>query len=353
MDISELTNKIRRGEIDYNNQSRFFGLVIKGLLWKLRQDIQIRGMVVPHYIVNTGDDVMYLENKGQDISKEPFEVTNEDYIYTIVPRCAVSPKGISLQPDQLSSPYSNGISQYDDEENVISFTSEFRRMPLKMTFDLQYVIDSYTDTLELIQQIVTKLAFVQTYTITYMGQSITCSYNIPESLDGELAVDFDEATTDDRRRKLNINVDVETNLPIFDTKTIIPASKYIQTTVWEYDINKQDVQKKIIEDAIRTLYITKNGSYNTDDCDKISVNVTSPTQTKTITLSENGAYTITPDEGYLLNSADVTVKVPSTPAQWKGVKYDSDGDYVVTPDPGYVMDKVLINIDAEPSWDAE
>lgn len=228
MDPNELTEQIRRGEIDYNNQSHFFSVLIKGLMWKLRQDIKIRGKVVPHFIVNTGDDIMYLENKGQDYSKEPFEVTNEDYIYTKVPRCVVEPKGITLQPDQLTSPYSNGVSQYEDEENVMTFTSEFRRMPLKMNFGLQYLVDSYTDLLELIQQIVTKLAFVQTFPITYMGQTIICSYNIPESMEGETNLEFDGASTDDKRRKLNIDVEVETNLPIFDVRTIIPTSSYIK-----------------------------------------------------------------------------------------------------------------------------
>lgn len=234
MDTNEITEKIRSGEIDYNNQSRFFSVLIKGLMWKLRQDIKIRGEVVPHFIVNTGDDIMYLENKGQDHSKDPFEVTNEDYIYTKIPRCVVEPKGISLQPDQLTSPYSNGVSQYDDGENLLTFTSEFRRMPLKMNFGLQYLVDSYTDLLELIQQIVTKLAFVQTFPITYMGQTIICSYNIPESMDGETNLEFDETTTDDKRRKLNLDIEVETNLPIFDVRTIIPASKYIKK--YEHDL---------------------------------------------------------------------------------------------------------------------
>ena len=56
-----LTNKIREGEIDINNQSLFFSAIIKGLLNKLYKDLKIRDIYIPHFILNTGDDTMYLQ----------------------------------------------------------------------------------------------------------------------------------------------------------------------------------------------------------------------------------------------------------------------------------------------------
>ena len=225
----EISEKIRRGEIDCNNQSLFFKDLTRGLLINLRKDISIRGDSVPHFIVNTGDETMALEAKGQDQSIEPLEVSNENYIYTTIPRCVVSPKGVNLQPDQLTSPYTKGQFQIESEDNVYTMIAEFRRMPLKMTYDLTYLMDSYTDTMELTQQIITKLSFVRMFYITYMGQRIGCSYVLPESYDEESVIDFDEASTDDRRHKINISIEVETNIPIYDPLTVMAADNYIKT----------------------------------------------------------------------------------------------------------------------------
>lgn len=228
MDTKQITEMIRRGEIDCNNQSRFLSVLAKGLMFELRENISVRNIPVPHLIMNTGDETMMLEVKGQDHSKEPFETVNEDYIYTIVPRCAVTPKGINLILDQLSNPYTNGVFQYDNGEEIITFTSEFRRIPMNVTFELSYVVDSFNDFLEVVQQIITKMAFVRTFYITYMGQTICCSYNIPDSFDGEHMLEFDEATADDRRRKLTFDITVETYIPVFNNRTVIPADGYIK-----------------------------------------------------------------------------------------------------------------------------
>lgn len=228
MTSTQLAEQIRRGEVDINNQSLFFGILIKGLLISLRQDIRIRGEIVPHYIPQIGDETMMLEVKGQDHSIEPIEVSNENFVYTQIPRCAVQPKGISLLADQLTSPYSNGVLQYESEDNIITLTAEFRRMPVKLSVDLEYLVGSFTDYLTLVQQVVTKMAFQRKFRVTYMGQTIECSYNIPDSFDGEHSVDFDLASTEDRRHHMTLSIEVETNMPIYNNETVIPTDKYIK-----------------------------------------------------------------------------------------------------------------------------
>lgn len=235
MEIREITEKIRRGEIDCNNQSRFLSILSKGLLAELRDNVAVRDVPVPHYIPNTGDEIMMLEVKGQDHSKEPLETVNENYIYTIIPRCVVTPKGINMVLDQLSNPYTTGRFQYESDDEVVTFVSEFRRIPMNVSFELIYLVDSYNDFLEIVQQVITKMAFVRTFNITYMGQQIRCSYNIPDSLDGEHMLDFDEATTDDRRRKMSFDITVETCIPVFDNRTVIPADNYIKHTQFNLD----------------------------------------------------------------------------------------------------------------------
>jgi hypothetical protein len=101
-------------------------------------------------------------------------------------------------------------------------------MPLKVTFGLTYLADSYSDVLALVQQIVTKLIFIRTFNVTYMGQNIRCSYVLPESYDQEYMVDFSGNATDDRRRKINMELEVETYIPIYNEKTVIPGDQYIR-----------------------------------------------------------------------------------------------------------------------------
>ena len=231
-----ITNMIRRGEIDINNQSLFFSIIVKGLMRKLQDDLTIRNITIPHIILNTGDDLMYLELKGYDQSKEPYEITNEDYIYNVIPRCIVNPKGINLIPDQLTTPYSRGILQYENEDSINTYNAEFRRMPLTMSMEMSYYVDTYTDLLELTQKLISKLSFIQTYYVTYMGQSILCSYRIPESLEGDFSIALDGAYSDNKSRKLSVNIELETNFPIFNNRSIIQADNIIKKI--DFDINK-------------------------------------------------------------------------------------------------------------------
>ena len=229
MTSTEIANMIRRGELDCNNQELFFSILIKGLMARLDDDITIRGSKVPHIIINTGDEQPYLDIKGQDQSLEPLEISNEDYVYNVIPRCVVQPKGISVEPDQVSNPYSNGVFQYETESSIYTLTAEFRRMPIKLNIDLKYYTSTYTELLELMQQILTKLCFIRTFKITYMGQMITCSYSIPQQLEGEYLTDLDETTQDNRSRTMSLSLEVETNLPVFSPRTVVPTDKVISS----------------------------------------------------------------------------------------------------------------------------
>ena len=242
MEVKEIVEKIRKGEIDINNQELFFSTLIKGLILKLKEDISIRGIPVPHIIVHTGSDALYLEKKGQDQSIEPLEISNENYIYNITPRCVVNPGGIDLIVDQLTNPYILGQLQYDSGDNLYNLVGEFRRLPLKLNVELKYFTDSYRDLLELVQQTLTNLAFIRTYHITYMGQQITCSYKIPEAFSGEHITELDGKTQDDKCHTLPLTIEVETNLPVFEKRTIMNADSYIGEYDWRLCVNKIPVE---------------------------------------------------------------------------------------------------------------
>lgn len=225
--MNNIIENIRRGEIDINNQDLFFSILIKGLLLRLDDDIKIRNKEVPHFILHTGDDTMYLNFKGYDFSKEPIENTNEEYIYNTIPRCIVNPNNIDILPDQLSSPYLMGTLQYQSKDDLLGLVGEFRRMPIKLSCDIKYYVDSYTDMLALIQQIVSKLSFVRTYNINYMGQTIVCSYTIPQSFQEEHTMDIDGTTTDNKNKTLSLSIEIETSFPVWNNQTIMSKDKVI------------------------------------------------------------------------------------------------------------------------------
>lgn len=232
--ISIIADKIRKGDLDINVQELFLSILIKGLLYKLNKDIKIRNIFVPHYILHTGDDKMWIEAKGYDASLEPLNISNEQNIYSIIPKCIVTPSSIDLDTAQLTSPYSLGVLQYcveNDEElnGIYSLNGEFRRIPLKLGVELKYYTDSYTDMLELIQSVISNLSFIRTYDIVYMGQKIKCSYKIPDSFGEEHTMDIDETLQDNRNHTLTLSIEIETCIPVFNNKTIMPSNIITKT----------------------------------------------------------------------------------------------------------------------------
>lgn len=224
----ELIQKIRKGEIDTNNQDLFFSNLIKGLLLKLDDDIKIRNISVPHIILHTGDFTMYrylLALKGKEYNEDSI-VSTED-IYNIIPRCIVNTENVDIIIDQITSPYSMGIMQFETDDNIYSLKGEFRRIPIKLNCSLKYFIDSYIDTLALMQQIITKLTFIQTYDITYLGQSIKCSYRIPESFSEEHIMEIDGTTAESKARTISLSIEIESSLPVWNQKTLMYADTVI------------------------------------------------------------------------------------------------------------------------------
>ena len=229
--INKIASDIRNGVLDINIQELFMSNLIKGLLYHLNKEIKIRGINVPHMILHTGDDRLWIEQKGYDASIEPLNISNENNIYNIIPKCIVNPSNIDLDLNQLTSPYSLGSLQYeckDDEyEGVYALSGEFRRIPLKLNVELKYYVDSYTDMLELIQYIISNLLFIRTFDIVYMGQKIKCSYKVPENFSEEHTMEIDGATSENKNHLLNLTIEVETNVPVFNNKTIVPSSLII------------------------------------------------------------------------------------------------------------------------------
>lgn len=234
--MDDLTKKIwaeiRSNHVDINDLELFIPTVMKGFIYKLNQNLKLRDIYIPHYIINTGDDIMYLEPKGQKQSIEPIENSNENFVYSQIPRCMVQPTGINIPTDQLTSPYSYGNFQLEYNDMLYTFRGEFRRMPLTLNFSLKYYFDSLTDALDVSQQIIANLAFINNFSIVYLGQRIHCSYKIPEDFNTEFMMEFDGITTDNKARTLSLELEVMTNFPIVYSETVIPADSYIKQFVF-------------------------------------------------------------------------------------------------------------------------
>ena len=236
-----LWNKLRTGEIDANEQQLFFSILLKGLVYNLNNTINVRNIAVPHYILNTGDDIMYLEVKGQNQAIEPREVSNEEFVYNTIPRCMVQPSGMNIPTDQLTNPYTTGSFEFEYDDTIYTFIAEYRRMPIKFNVSLKYVFDNYTDALQCTQQLITKLAFINPFKIIYLGQTIDCSYNIPADYNTEFMMEFDGLSEDDKTRKLNLDIEVDTNLPVIYPRTLMPADSYIKNTIAEHNFFNKGV----------------------------------------------------------------------------------------------------------------
>ena len=68
-----------------------------------------------------------------------------------------------------------------------------------------------------------------------------------------------------------------------------------------------------------------------------------PTQTKSVSYTANGSYSVLPDAGKVLDRVNVNVNV-SAAQQSKTANYTANGTYYVTPDAGYLMNQVVVNI---------
>lgn len=224
-----ILKEIQEGKRDINAQASFFSNMYKSLILNLNKYVKLRGKAIPHIVINTGDDIMYLEVKGQDQKLSPIEQVNENYVYNNIPRCTLTFTGINIEPDQLTSPYSDGQFQLSVDDNLYTMVGEFRRMPIKTSMNLKYYLDSFTDLLDTTQSIIANFAFIKNFQFDYMGQTIFGTYKIPDSIDNELQIEFDGITTDSKLKTIEFSIDVETNMPVWMERTIRFADQRIVT----------------------------------------------------------------------------------------------------------------------------
>lgn len=241
----EIKKRIDERELDINGMESFFSALLKGFLSDISDKIVIRGETVPHIVMNTGDDTMFIAYKGHDQSLEPLENTNEDYIYNKIPRAVVTFSSLTLLTDQLTAPNTRGTFNLECDGELYGCSAEFRRMPVQTTVSVKYIFDSFEDSLMCSQQIITNLAFINNFTITYMGQTVNSTYTVPDSVETESTIEFEGLTTETKNRIISIDYLLETNLPVFNRRTVIMSSEMIANPVARITIPIPEKEEQI------------------------------------------------------------------------------------------------------------
>lgn len=230
--------------LDLNSRENYFNKLISAFLVDISSIMSLRGSIsIPHFIPSTGDDTIYLMDRGYNGSLEPCEITNQANVYyQRNPRCVCQVGGINLLNDQLTSPFVHGVATIENIENgeengtVTTYSAQFRRYPVQVSIDCKYVVPTFNDVLWLTQHIITNAATIRTFKFVYLGQVLSASYRLPDAYQGEFPIEIDGTSQEDRNKTVSISLEIESNLPVYDNDTAVSTNKVILKTVG--NINK-------------------------------------------------------------------------------------------------------------------
>lgn len=155
---------------------------------------------------------------------------------------------------------------------------------------------------------------------------------------------------------------VNTNIPLQEKQVDVLLSE--PTTVITPDTGYEGITKLTVTHSpveANTAYTANaNGSYTIHPSEgydaTTSVNLTvnvpaTPVEpTKQVTITSNGTTNIIPADGYnAIEGVDVTVNVPSKEEETKSVSYTSNGSYTVQPTAGKTLSEVSVSVNVPSS----
>jgi hypothetical protein len=202
----------------YEKDERFISIIIKGLLAYLEKHIILNSKHIHHFIFNTGSSIMYIEKNGYDFSW--CETSGEDWMYEKLPRCMVELNDISVDTNELTSPYVTGvyerISSIDNK--VKQYCAQIRRVPVELSITCKYVLGTFNESIILLQELIDKLLFQKYFNVIYLGQKIQCSIEFPTQNKIEINK-IDMASPEPNQKNINLDLKICTNYPIVNDKT--------------------------------------------------------------------------------------------------------------------------------------
>lgn len=150
---------------------------------------------------------------------------------------------------------------------------------------------------------------------------------------------------------------VNTNIPLQEkqvdvllsepTTVILPDTGYTGITKLTVNHSPVEANTAYTANANGSYTITPSEGYDATTSVNLTVNVpaTPVEPTKQVTITSNGTTNIIPAAGYdAIEGVDVTVNVPSKEEETKSVSYTSNGSYTVQPTEGKTLSEVSVSV---------
>lgn len=235
----------------YNRDERFFAIILKGALAWLNSNILMYNKPINHFIFNTGSSYLYVESNGYSFSMS--ETSGEDQMYMKMPRCVIEIGDINIPTEELSSPYSRGVYERLDGNEIKGFNAQIRRLPIEMSLSAKYVLSNTNESLILLQELIDRICWQQYYKVIYLGQVVECSLEV----DNNYQIQFnkiDMESPDTNQKTIEIQFKLCSNYPCIDERTEVENKNVISSFVSNTNIinnknvdNITDSENKKIE----------------------------------------------------------------------------------------------------------
>jgi len=219
--MGEVINKYER----FYEDETFFEQVVLGFLYYINNNVTLNKKNIRHYIINSGTDYLYIEGNKQDVLCQ----IPKEKIYANVPSCIIDYENIEIVREQMSSPYSRGNYQKIDKTTgeLKEYNAEVKRVPVKIEFNCKYIFNNFKDVNKLQQKLIEVFHSVRYYYISYLGKEVKCMIKFPDNIDNKKNIEV-VANADERFREINVTIELETNLPVYDELTDIDTNKQIR-----------------------------------------------------------------------------------------------------------------------------
>ena len=94
--------------------------------------------------------------------------------------------------------------------------------------NFKYVLSNFNESIILLQELIEKILFQKYFKITYLGQIIQCSIELPDNFNIEINK-IDMESTETNQKNINLSIIVKTNYPVINERSEIRADKIINT----------------------------------------------------------------------------------------------------------------------------
>lgn len=219
----------------FNRDERYFAVLLKGMLAWFNNNIVMYNKPINHFIFTTGSSYMYIESNGYEFKWN--ETSGEDWMYMQLPRCAVELGSLRVPTEELTSPFVRGNYERREGNSIKGFNAQLRRLPIEMDFTFRYYFSNFNESIVFLQEALDKLLFQRYFNISYLGEIIKCSIEMPQDFNIQINP-IDMASTDPKQRTIELAIKLNSNYPLIDETTEIGTDRVISTFVTSIPFNK-------------------------------------------------------------------------------------------------------------------